>query len=162
MATGIHNRAGSPLPRHFVASAYIVDQGRVLLVHHRKIGLWLPAGGHLEEGEEPSEAALREVREETGLHVRILGGVPPDVGGKGVRVLPTPHHIQIERIEEGPHEHIDLVYACKVVSGRVRKNLESLDVRWFTPEEIDNSTLMDRNVRHYAKSILTETRNPEE
>lgn len=158
----IHKREGSRLPRHFVATAYVVDQGRVLLVHHRKIGLWLPAGGHLEEGEDPAEAAVREVQEETGLKVRILSKVALDGHGDGVRVLPTPHHLQIERIEEGPHEHIDLVFVCKVVSGRVRKNAESLEVRWFTPEDIENSTLMDKNVRHFAKAILSETTEPEE
>lgn len=39
----------------------------ILLIHHKKLGLWLPVGGKLEVAETPLEAASREVFEETGL-----------------------------------------------------------------------------------------------
>jgi len=39
--------------KDFVATAFIADGGKVLLVLHRKLGLWLPVGGHIEEGETP-------------------------------------------------------------------------------------------------------------
>ena len=59
-------------------------QGRVLLARHVEGGVWLLPGGSIEPGEVPTDAAIREMREETGLEVRIIGlvgvfGGPPFV-----------------------------------------------------------------------------------
>ncbi|GHF33297.1 hypothetical protein GCM10010218_12990 [Streptomyces mashuensis] len=43
------------------------DDGRVLLLHHRRSGLWTLPGGRVEPGETLKEAAVRELQEETGL-----------------------------------------------------------------------------------------------
>ena len=66
--------------REFTVAVFVVDQGRVLLLDHPKLGRWLPPGGHIEPGELPDEAAVREVEEETGVQIRLLGrrGVPVD------------------------------------------------------------------------------------
>jgi len=56
----------------FVATAYVVRGGKTLLLKHKKLGMWLPPGGHIDEGETPDEAALREVREETGLEADFV------------------------------------------------------------------------------------------
>ncbi len=161
MGPELHKSTTSRLPQHFVATAYVVDGAKVLLVHHRKIGLWLPAGGHIEPDEDPAEAAIREVKEETGLNVRLLGPVDEKGNGDGVRMLPTPHHLQIEQIAEGPHEHIDFVYVGTPISGQLERNPESIDVRWFTGDELDTASHMDANVRHFAHQILEESRAPE-
>lgn len=59
-------------PVHLVAYIAPVDFAResVLLVDHRKAGLWLPPGGHIEPCEAPEFAAVREAREELGIDVR--------------------------------------------------------------------------------------------
>lgn len=41
--------------------------GSVLLVHHRRAGLWLPTGGHVEVGEDPADTVRREAPKELGL-----------------------------------------------------------------------------------------------
>ena len=58
--------------RHFTASAYVVNDQKVLLHYHKKVRLVLPPGGHIEPNETPAESAIREVKEETGLKVKII------------------------------------------------------------------------------------------
>ncbi len=58
-------RADDP-PQHLVAYGLLYDAMRqqVLLVDHKKAGLWLPSGGHVEPDEHPHSTVAREVREE--------------------------------------------------------------------------------------------------
>ena len=58
----------TPAP-HLVSYFLLVDHGQrnVLLVDHRKAGLWLPTGGHVEPGEHPAATVRREAREELGI-----------------------------------------------------------------------------------------------
>jgi 8-oxo-dGTP pyrophosphatase MutT (NUDIX family) len=93
--------------RHFTVAVFVVHKRRVLLHFHRKLGKWLPPGGHIEDNELPDDAALREVLEETGMRVRLVGGhgLPIDAP----RQLALPAGVQVEPIYPG-HEHIDLVY----------------------------------------------------
>ena len=59
--------------RHFTVAVFVVWESKVLLHLHKKLGMWLPPGGHIEEDELPDEAAVREVLEETGLRVELVG-----------------------------------------------------------------------------------------
>jgi len=52
---------------HVTASAVVLGPRGVLLHRHRRLHRWLQPGGHLEAGESPQDAALRECQEETGL-----------------------------------------------------------------------------------------------
>jgi len=54
-------------PRHLVSYFAVVDGESILLVDHKNAGLWLPPGGHVEEGEHPRDTVVREVREELGF-----------------------------------------------------------------------------------------------
>src|SRR5688500_10821251 len=74
----------------------------VLLHWHRRLGLWLPPGGHIDPGELPDEAAVRETLEETGLAVELLDapwggpGASPALRGPA---LPGPPPGSSERSE---------------------------------------------------------------
>jgi 8-oxo-dGTP pyrophosphatase MutT (NUDIX family) len=85
-------------PTHVTGSAVVLDgHGRVLLHRHKRLGLWLQPGGHVDPGESPAEAARRETAEETGVIA-----AHPDDG-------PALVHVDLH---EGPrgHVHIDLRY----------------------------------------------------
>jgi 8-oxo-dGTP pyrophosphatase MutT (NUDIX family) len=84
-------------PTHVTASAVVVGTRGVLLHRHRKLGRWMQPGGHLDPGEEPAEAAVRECREETGLTVTHPWGEP--------RLI----HLDVHAAAAG-HVHIDLRY----------------------------------------------------
>lgn len=88
---------------HVTASAIVINNGRVLLVHHRALDTWLRPGGHLEDGDTTlSGAAEREVTEETGIPADLL-----------MLVTAHPVHIDVHPVPaneekgEPAHQHID-------------------------------------------------------
>lgn len=142
------------MKKDFVVVAYIVKDGKVLLVHHRKLDMWLPAGGHIEEGETPEDTVLREAKEEAGLDIEIVGEKDEagNVEGK-VQMLITPDHIQLEEID-GKHQHIDLVYFARAKGGDVKlREDEHHDIRWFSEADL-NSPEIQSNVRRFAKKAI--------
>lgn len=59
-------------PHHVTASAFVVSARGVILHRHRRLGIWVQPGGHVDPGETPEQAALRETLEETGIVVHHL------------------------------------------------------------------------------------------
>ncbi len=107
-----------PVTRDFTATTFVVQDGRTLLLWHKKLQAWLPPGGHLEPNELPEDAAVREVLEETGLDVRIIGD-RQKLGS--VPVLIQPVCTLLEQITPY-HEHIDFIYFALVSGGELRLN----------------------------------------
>ncbi|MGH2447110.1 MAG: NUDIX hydrolase [Chloroflexota bacterium] len=97
--------------RHFTATTFVVYNGKVLLHRHPRQQIWLPPGGHIERDELPDEAALREVREETGLAVILSSAGQADELARdmGTAVVAQPAYILVEQINQH-HQHIDFVY----------------------------------------------------
>lgn len=114
--------------RHFTATGFVVDSNAILLHWHPKVLAWLPPGGHIENNEDPVEAILREVLEETGLKVEILSTRDRLDFHDPVQIEP-PFIIMIEKIADkiiGDHKHIDMIYFCKLIE----KN-DSLKPGWI-------------------------------
>jgi 8-oxo-dGTP diphosphatase len=108
--------------RHFTASGIVLsDDGHVLLVEHRKLGWWLYPGGHIESDEDPAQAVLREVTEETGITCQITA--ESRFSHPAATVLPAPFTICVQDIPAdmttGPHQHIDMVYDLAADRGQV-------------------------------------------
>lgn len=140
------------MEKHFVVAGYGVHSGRVLLVHHKKLGAWLPVGGHIEKNETPDEALEREFREESGLEIEIADN--RDRKGDGVEMLCTPHHVQLEYItDKEDHYHIDLVYFCKISDGSPRLEDAHKEIRWFSKDDLMKENLQE-NVRHFAATAI--------
>lgn len=140
----------SLITRDFTATTFVVDQQRTLLLWHKKVGAWLPPGGHIDPNELPEEAALREVREETGLTVRLLGGQRQC---DNVKVLHQPVCLLLENISPG-HQHIDLVYFARLVGGTAAINpRESESMQWFDHAALENRLIAD-DIRNLGQQAI--------
>lgn len=119
--------------RHFTVAVFVVNDGRVLLHRHRKLRMWLPPGGHIEKDELPDDAAVREVLEETGVEVELVGERRRDVADPVQ--LHQPAGVQLEYIGPG-HEHIDLIYFARPTgSTEISAGFKEEKVGWYTPED---------------------------
>jgi 8-oxo-dGTP pyrophosphatase MutT (NUDIX family) len=108
-----------------------------LLIHHRRLGKWLPLGGHIELDEDPEIAALREAKEESGLDVELAGERPPTTE-PGTRALIAPRFLDIHSITE-THEHIGMIYWARPKSGEVTlAPSEHLEIRWCSPSDLES------------------------
>lgn len=137
--------------RHFTVAVFVTWEGRVLLHFHRKLGMWLPPGGHIEPGELPDAAARREVLEETGVEVALTGERREDV--EDPVQLHRPAGVQLEHI--GPdHEHIDLIYFARPTgSTRIRATFDEDRVGWYGPGDWD-SMGVNAEVRGWCERAL--------
>jgi len=138
----------------FTVSVFIVYEGKVLLVHHRKLGRWLPVGGHIEIGEDPEQAAHRETMEESGLEIELLGPRPPK-SFPGTKILTAPSYLDVHDIH-GDHRHIGMIYFARAGGAELRlAEEEHHAIRWFTPEElVDPERGVDEAIRFYAAEAL--------
>src|SRR5215208_3384999 len=120
----------------FTVAIFVVCDGKVLLIHHRKLNRWLPLGGHVELDEDPEQAALREAREESGLEVELIGERPP-TSELGTRALLAPRFLDIHRITE-THEHIGMIYWARPKNGQLALAAEEHhDIKWCAADELD-------------------------
>ena len=112
-----------------------------MLHWHPKVGEWLPPGGHIDENEDPVQAVLREVREESGLAAEVVATSPSLDLDYPTRVEP-PYTIMVEDIDdpvEGFHQHIDLIYFCRPTSEQVKLNAGWL---WVSRHDLANGALL--------------------
>jgi ADP-ribose pyrophosphatase YjhB (NUDIX family) len=125
--------------RHFTVAVFVVWRGMVLLHLHRKLGMWLPPGGHIERDELPDDAAVREVFEETGLRVELVGEKREDVSDPVQ--LHRPAGVQLENIGPG-HQHIDLIYFAKPAgTTQIGGDYSKDKVGWYGLEDWDDMSV---------------------
>ena len=148
-----------PLKRHFVSTAYPVYENKVLLIYHNKLKMWLPPGGHIKENELPHEAAIREVKEETGIDIIIPNNFPNSYKGEPtVTLLPMISHMQLEAITDpnkGLHQHIDIIYFAVALSDKIELNLKEVKMaKWMSEDEIHTSDI-PLNVKFFSIKAIS-------
>jgi 8-oxo-dGTP pyrophosphatase MutT (NUDIX family) len=116
-------------PTHFTGSALILRPDGILLLRHKRLGIWVQPGGHLDPLETPWDAARREGEEETGLRLSwpAFGPAAADPAG-----APPLAHLDVHAGGRG-HTHLDLRYVLAVVGPQTPAPpaSESQEVRWF-------------------------------
>ncbi len=110
-------------PTHVTASGIVVGRRGTVLHRHKRLGIWMQPGGHIDPGERPDEAALREATEELGLPVGH-----PTTG-------PFLIHLDVHEAAHG-HTHLDLRYLLLgTESDPMPPPDESPDARWCSWDE---------------------------
>jgi 8-oxo-dGTP pyrophosphatase MutT (NUDIX family) len=144
----------------FTVAIFVVHDGKVLLIHHRKLNKWLPLGGHIELDEDPEQAALREAKEESGLDVELIGERPPTTS-PGTRALIAPRFLDIHRITE-MHEHIGMIYWARPRRGELALAAEEHhDIRWCSGNDLNGlQPPMSDAVRWYCLTAIDELSGP--
>lgn len=116
-----------------VAGGVLIESGKVLLIKHKKLNVWVYPGGHMEPGEIPPETAEREFEEETGIRVKVRGRSPDLTEGMVYQeVYPISILLEDVRYPGDNHLHYDLIYPVERVGGQQR------DGEWFTLEEVES------------------------
>jgi 8-oxo-dGTP pyrophosphatase MutT (NUDIX family) len=152
-----------PAKKCWTVAGVLIHDGRVLLIKHAKLGIWLNPGGHIEDGEVPHQAAEREFWEETGLKVTTVS-VPPVLKSRGeAQFLPHPfstnlhwvceenyqkrmadpkHYQPSAKWKRGCEQHINFIFLMKLVGqAKITQNLEeTTDIKWFTAAEVEAKT----------------------
>ena len=140
---------------HFTATGVVFNDNKFLMIKHKKLGVWLPPGGHIDENELPCEAVLREIFEETGITAKIKSYAQDiDIPADSCE-LPLPMQILLEDIEgTGLHNHIDMIYLCIAEDSVLRpQEAEISDIGWFTLSEIMELDTYD-NVRNSIQKAV--------
>lgn len=102
--------------------AFILQDDKVLLVKERADGLWTLPGGFADVSETPSQAVIRETKEESGYNVKII------------RLLALWDKFKHNHPLNWPHIY-KCFFHCEYLSGEAKENIEISDIAFF---KIDN------------------------
>jgi 8-oxo-dGTP diphosphatase len=125
------------------------EQGQILLQHRSDNGKWGLPGGAIDPGEEPADAVIREIKEETGLDV-----IPERIVG----VYSGPDY-QITYPNGDEAVIISICFACRPFPGQEPQvnDDESLDVRYFAPDALP-SNMDARNIQRIQQALRNDPR----
>ena len=139
----IHTEPGQ---HDFTTTAFIIrienEVAYGLLHRHRKLGLLLPVGGHVELHENPWVAAIHEMHEESGYDIAQLKVLQPTVRIKrmdGVKTHPMPLFLQTHEYKKDMgHFHVDtgFLFVTEQLPAHAPAEGESAELLWLTNEEI--------------------------
>ncbi len=131
------------------ATVYVINNDKVLLHEHKKYHTWFPLGGHIEADEFPHEAAIREVKEESGLNVNLFETeLAPPIELARVKRIPAPFCLLHEGI--GHEENFfDFIYIAESDEAELHpEGNESKIFKWFTYDE-----LLEYEIKPHVKNM---------
>ena len=145
----------------FCTDAYIVNDGAVLLRLHEKYNLWIAPGGHVDPGEDINQAVQREVWEEVGMKVDLIG--PRSWSRHDFDInkdLVPPIFVNRHSINEH-HDHSVFIFVAKSNSREINPQeeaSENAECVWVTQAELDemhkNDSRLRQDVYRYASTAL--------
>ncbi|MDN3649762.1 NUDIX hydrolase [Reinekea marina] len=140
--------ARDTLVGHLTASAWITnaEQTKAVLLHHKKLDIWVQPGGHVDDSDESlAQASLREAQEETGLANLTL---------KQTEIFDVDVHAIPERKSEPKHNHLDIRYWFIADNETLTISEESNELKWMSRAEIEMITQEESVLRMVRKTLL--------
>ena len=138
-------------PGHLTASAFVISPAadELLLIFHRKLGIWVQPGGHIEPGDASLfDAARREVAEEVGLALSDEATSTASVFDLDIHAIPARGGDR----PEPAHEHFDVRYCLHSPTRDLVVGDEVADARWVPLASIDRVT-SDESVLRAARKL---------
>ncbi|WP_328604044.1 NUDIX domain-containing protein [Amycolatopsis sp. NBC_00345] len=131
-------------------SAFIQDdKGRILMIRRTDNDLYSIPGGQLELGETLAEAAVREVREETGIECEVTGVVG---------LYSDPKHV-IAYDDGEVRQEFSICFRAQATGGTLQTSDESHEVQWSTEKQIEQLNI-HRSIRARIKQGILEQSEP--
>ena len=152
--------ASKRLRKCMIAEVAIVAHGKILLMEHKKLGGWWYTGGHINPGELPEEAAVREGKEETGLDVKLVDcAVQKGISPRNRAVTPLCIAVGDYTYKTGPHRHYEIIFLARPKGGatKFKRNMkESTGMGWFAMSELNDLDMTEhaRNVSIMALKTM--------
>jgi 8-oxo-dGTP pyrophosphatase MutT (NUDIX family) len=135
-------------------NSFIFYENKLLVVYHKKLGIWLHPGGHVGENESFLEALIREIKEEVGLDVEIISNKKFKTNKyEHVKEEPTPFRVSVSVNKSA----IRLDYVAKTNTNKITlQEQELLDYKWINEEEINelNTTPLFKEIAHEAFKVI--------
>jgi 8-oxo-dGTP pyrophosphatase MutT (NUDIX family) len=139
-------------PGHFTASAFVLSPDRrdLVLIHHKKLGIWVQPGGHIEASDEDLlRSARREVLEEVGLSE--LESIESISGAGGSLLFDVDIHLIPARKADPAHEHFDVRFAFVSKTRELVHSEEVADLRWVPLDAVEQMGTDESVLRAVAK-----------
>ncbi len=156
----IHTKPGE---HDFTVSAFIVrtdlDEPKLIMHKHKKIGKWLQFGGHVELNEDPWQALTHEILEESGYEMDQLELIETTNWPKlsDYKTHPLPFSINTHPFSDN-HYHTDLSYAFRTTENPNNSIMagESANIKLFSREELNSLSdkAIFRNVKELGIFVL--------
>lgn len=135
---------------HLVSYFVVLDETRreLLLVAHRKAGLWLPTGGHVEPMEDPWDTVTRECREEL-----CIEAAPSAVSGV------QPFFLTISQTRgHGQHTDVSLWYVLRSSAGSITlfDEEEFEAIKWLSPQRVlaEPADTLDPHMHRFTRKLM--------
>lgn len=132
------------------AATVLFDPNRekILLTRRRDNGQWCLPGGRMEPGESAAETAEREMREETGLEIRVtkLIGVYTDPDW-AVSYASNPDKL---------FQIVAFCFEATLVGGTLRLSNETTEFGWFTPQQTRSMDLVAHHPQRIADALANQ------